>query len=146
MPQKKHKLNPIETERQRCAERYLRQRQELWPSDNQLSVHLGMDAYNCELIIICGKLNHIADYDWYMQLALEELDRVACYQGEGRYGQLKFKTVDCNFVWQYRNAIRENYNHGRNIPSSGFRSLRQIKMFIQATEMAEELSMIVATG
>ena len=143
---KQNTPNPIEAERQRCAEQYLKRRNESWPSHKKLSVRLGRDAYNFELIIICGKLNHIANYDWYMQLALEELDRVACYQTEGRYGQLKYKTVDCEFVWQYRNAIRENYNHGRNIPSSGFRSLRQIKMFIQATELAEELSMIVAVG
>lgn len=146
MSVKTHKLNPIENERQRCAERYLKRRNERWPSDEQLSVRLGSDGYNCELIIICGKLNHIPDNDWHMQLALEELDRIACYQSEGRYGQLKLKTIDCDFVWQYRNAIRENYNHGRNLPSSGFRSLRQIKMFIQTIEMAEELSMIVATG
>jgi len=146
MSVKTNTLNSIETERQGCAERYLKQRNERWPSDKQLAVHLGLDAYNCNLVIICGKLTHIADYDWYIQLALEELDRVACYKSEGRYGQLKFKTVDCDFVWQYRNAIRENYNHGRNIPSSGFRSLRQIKMFIQAIEMAEELSMKVAMG
>jgi len=146
MPEKTNILNTIEAERQRCAEQYLRLRNEPWPSDKQLSVRLGIDGYNFELIIICGKLTHIADYDWYMRLALEELDRLACYQNEDRYGQLKFKSVNHDFVWQYRNAIRENYNHGRNIPSSGFRSLRQIKMFIQAVEMAEELSMVVAMG
>jgi len=87
MSVKTHKLNPIEDERQRCAERYLKRRNERWPSEKQLSVRLGNDAYNCELIIICGKLNHIPNNDWYMQLALEELDRIACYQSEGRHGQ-----------------------------------------------------------
>lgn len=146
MPEKTNKLSPTEAERQRCAEQYLKKRNEYWPSKEQLVVHLGPDAYNCELVIICGKLTHIANYDWYMNLALEELLRIACYQGTVRYGQLKLKTVDYDFAWRYRHAIRENYNHGHNIPSSGFRSLRQIKLFIQAIETIEELSMRVAMG
>lgn len=139
-------LNQIEQERRQLAEKYLSQHGEQWPSKNRLVVHLGPDAYNYELVIICGKLTHIADYDWYMRVALEELSRIACYQSDARYGQLKYKTVDYEFVWRYRHAIRENYNHGHNIPSSGFRSLRQVKLFIQTIEAAEELLMRAAIG
>ena len=139
-------ISQIEKERQRLAEKYLAQSGDAWPTKKQLVVHLGPDAYNCELVIICGKLTHIANYDWYMSLALEELGRIACYQSEERYGHLKYKTVDYDFVWRYRHAIRENYNHGHNIPASGFSSLRQVKKFIQAIETVEELSMRMAVG
>lgn len=134
-------INRIEKERQQLAEKYLSQTGETWPNTDRLVLHLGPDAYSYELVIICGKLTHIAGYDWYMILALEELGRIACYQSGKRYGHLKYKSVDYEFVWRYRHAIRENYNHGHNIPSSGFRSLSQVKLFIQTIEAAEELSM-----
>jgi hypothetical protein len=131
----------LQHERRERAEAFLKDSGQEWPAADVLSTECGRDDHECDLVVICGRLVAVPGYDWYVMRALNELARVACYQRGGRAGRLKYKSVNYEFVWRFRSAIRENYQHGHNLPDSGFESLQDIRSFIRSIERAENHAM-----
>lgn len=97
----------------------------------------GHNENGSEVVTICGEKTLIHDYDWYMERAIRNLTAVAC----NKAGEVKFKSVDYRFVRRFRDAIRENYNHGHNLPDEEFRMLTEIKIFIATIERIEARQM-----